>query len=247
MSSLRGRMASLVPQGNLLLSLLPPDLLRQADLQEEEHPIRDILIGAEETATAVYFPHQGGVASIVRTTASGQMVEAGIVGAEGMLNVQTLLADPAPTGNDVVIQNEGRFTRMEVTRLRELFDANVTFRDALLRYTSVFLDQVTQNLVCNRLHAIEQRLAKWLLMMRDRVLSDELQLTQEFLSYMLGVHRPGVSIAVQSLEADGVIRHRRNWIELRDREGVLARSCECYRPLRERLHDFVHASATRSR
>jgi CRP-like cAMP-binding protein len=103
----------------------------------------------------------------------------------------------------------------------------------------VFLDQVTQNLVCNRLHPIEQRLAKWLLVMQDRTQTAELHLTQEFLSYMLGVHRPGVSIAVTALEADGVIAHRRNRIALREREGIIARSCECYRPLHEKLRDFA--------
>jgi Mn-dependent DtxR family transcriptional regulator len=74
------------------------------------------------------------------------------------------------------------------------------------------------------------------------VAGDELHLTQEFLSFMLGVHRPGVSIAVNALEADGLIRHRRNRIELRELDGIVARSCECYRPLRDKLADFVSQS-----
>jgi CRP-like cAMP-binding protein len=168
------------------------------------------------------------------------MVEAGVVGGEGMFNIHTVLAAPAPTGSAAVVQNEGRFSRIEASRAKELFEEHVEFREAVLAYTSVFLDQVTQNLVCNRLHAIEQRLAKWLLVMRDRVASEELHLTQEFLSYMLGVHRPGVSIAVNALEADGLIRHGRNRIELRDVEGIVARCCECYRPLHEKLVEFVH-------
>ncbi|MCU1245274.1 MAG: putative transcriptional regulator, Crp/Fnr family, partial [Acidobacteria bacterium] len=149
------------------------------------------------------------------------------------------LAPPAPTRSDAIVQNDGRFSRIAVGKVCELFDRHPPFRDAVLAYTSVFLDMVTQNLVCNRLHPIEQRLAKWLLVMRDRVHRDDLHLTQEFLSYMLGVHRPGVSIAVTALESDGLIRHRRNWIELRDRPGIAARSCECYRPLHERLAGFM--------
>jgi CRP-like cAMP-binding protein len=226
-------------RGNLLLSLLPRELLESAGLQERDHAIRAELIKPEETPEHVFFPHPGAVASIVRSTASGQMVEAGVVGGEGMFNIHTVLTAPAPTGSAAIVQNDGRFSFVEAGRLRELFDVHVGFRDALLAYTSVFLDQVTQNLVCNRLHLIEQRLAKWLLVMRDRVLRDELHLTQEFLSYMLGVHRPGVSIAIHALEADGLIQHRRNWIELRDLNGIAARSCECYRPLHEKLRDFV--------
>jgi CRP-like cAMP-binding protein len=227
--------------GNLLLGTLPAEVLERAGVQEHEHPLRDVLIAAEEAPSFVLFPHPGAVASIVRITASGQMVETGIVGGEGLLKVDTLLGNSTPTRSDAIVQNEGRFSRITVDKARELFDSHSAFREAVLAYTSVFLDMVTQNLVCNRLHPIEQRLAKWLLMMRDRVSSDALHLTQEFLSYMLGVHRPGVSIAVTSLENDGLIRHRRNWIELRDRPGIEARSCECYRPLHDRLRDFTAA------
>lgn len=230
---------SQVVDGNLLLSLLSRDELERAAARVEDRRLRDIMIEAEETPKYLFFPHRGAVASIVRTIETGQMVEAGVVGHEGIFNVHALLAQPSPTASQAIVQNEGRFTRIEVVRVRELFDANRTFRDALLAYTSVFLDQVTQNLVCNRLHQIEQRLAKWLLVMRDRVLGDELHLTQEFLSYMLGVHRPGVSIAVSALETDGLVRHRRNHLEIRDHRGVVSRACECYKPLRERLDQFA--------
>lgn len=231
------------PGANLLLRALAPEVVARAGIREEDHPLRSVLIRADETPRYVFFPHSGAVASIVRTTASGQMVEAGIVGGEGAFNVHTILAPPAPTGSQAVVQSEGRFSRVEVVRLRELFESDTTFRDALLAYTSVFLDQVTQNLLCNRLHPIEQRLAKWLLMMRDRVGRDELHLTQEFLAYMLGVHRPGVSLAVRALESDGLIRHRRNWVELLDLDGIVARSCECSFPLREKLREFSAAFA----
>ena len=229
--------------GNLLLGILPPEVLERAGVREEQHPIRDVLIGAEETPEFVFFPHARAVVSIVRSTASGHMVEAGVVGNEGLLNVHTILTTPGPTGSQAVVQNDGVMSVLEVGAARELFDEHEEFRDAALAYTSVFLDQVTQNLVCNRLHHIEQRLAKWLLMMRDRVDRDELHLTQEFLAYMLGVHRPGVSIAVSALEDDGLIRHRRNWLEIRDREGVLGRSCECYRPLHDKLRVFAASLA----
>lgn len=191
----------------------------------------------------VFLPHARSVVSIVRSTVSGQMVEAGIVGREGIFSAHSLLAMPAPTGSQAIVQNTGSFSRLEIGRLRELCESHLAFRDAALMYTSVFLDQVTQNLVCNRLHAIEQRLAKWLLMMNDRVLSGELTLTQEFLGYMLGAHRPAVSVAVSSLEADGLVRHRRNVLEIVSVEGVVGRACECYKPLHVKLSEFAASVA----
>jgi Mn-dependent DtxR family transcriptional regulator len=98
---------------------------------------------------------------------------------------------------------------------------------------------VTQNLLCNRPHAIEHRLAKWLLVIRDRTATDDLHLTQNFLSHMLGVYRPSVSIAVNALEGDGVIAHSRNHIRIRDHAGLLARSCECYAVLHAGLAGFT--------
>lgn len=98
-----------------------------------------------------------------------------------------------------------------------------------------FLSQVTQNLVCNRLHPIEQRLAKWLLTVHDRVDSGDLHLTHDFLARMLGIHRPGVSLAISALEVDGLIHHSRNRIALRDREGLLSKCCECYGVVHENL------------
>jgi CRP-like cAMP-binding protein len=219
--------------------MLPAQAFAQAGFHEQDHSLKDVLIEAEETPKAIFFPHAGAVASVVRKTTSGQMVEAGVVGGEGMVNVHTVLAAPAPTNGEVVVQNEGRFSRIEVKKLHVLFEEQVAFRDAVLAYTSTFLDQVTQNLVCNRLHPIEQRLAKWLLLMRDRVGSDELHLTQEFLSFMLGVHRPGVSLAVSALESEGLISHRRTWLELRDPKAIAKRACECYRPLHDKLREFT--------
>lgn len=224
---------------NLLLRTLPSDVRRQLASEAEHHALRTILIHAEETPKHVFFPHAGSVVSIVRSTVSGQMVEAGIVGREGVFSVHSLLAPSVPTGSQAIVQSAGSFSRLDVSRLSELSETHAAFREATLMYASVFLDQVTQNLVCNRLHAIEQRLAKWLLMMNDRILSGELTLTQEFLGYMLGAHRPAVSVAVSALEADGLVRHRRNVLEIVDAEGVVGRACECYRPLHRKLGEFA--------
>jgi len=224
---------------NLLLSSFPSKILRALAPVEEEHKITDILARPNETPESVFFPHFGAVVSIIRSTESGAMVEAGVVGHEGMFNVHTVITDPAPTGTEAVVQIDGRVSRVDAGVLRDHFRNNEPCRDLLLSFTSLFLHQVTQNLLCNRLHGIEQRLAKWLLITRDRIDTDELHLTQDFLSHMLGVHRPGVSIAVTALESDGVIGHSRNYIRIRDHVGLLARSCECYAPLRAGLERYV--------
>ena len=225
-------------EANLLFRTLPAAMFERVTADVEEHPIRTVLIRADETPKFVFFPHGGSVASIVRSTLSGQMVEAGVVGREGAFSLHSVLAPPTATGSQAIVQSGGAFSKIEVGRLGEISAEHAPFRAALLAYASVFLDQVTQNLVCNRWHPIEQRLAKWLLMMRDRVRSDELALTQEFLGYMLGAHRPAVSVAVSALEGDGVVRHRRNALEIVTVEGVAERSCECYQPLRARLTEF---------
>jgi CRP-like cAMP-binding protein len=230
---------AVIPDGNVLLDNLGPDALSALAIQEENHPITTVLIAPDETPSYVFFPYTGAVVSIVRSTENGSMVEAGVIGGEGFFYVQTAITTPAPTGAEAIVQIEGRFARVEYARLNEQFRDNHPFRESMLAFASLFLEQITENLVCNRLHAIEQRLAKWLLVVRDRIDTDHLHLTQDFLSHMLGVHRPGVSIAVAALEVDGLVRHSRNSIEIRDREGLLGRSCECYRVIHSKLVKFV--------
>lgn len=117
--------------------------------------------------------------------------------------------------------------------LREEFRRSSEFQEILLEYSNFFLIQVSQTAACNRLHPLEQRLARWLLMVRDRAVSDTLTLTQEFLSHMLGVRIAGVNEAVRSLTLSGLVRHSRGSIELLDREGLRAAACECYQELKE--------------
>lgn len=229
--------------GNILLDILAPDALAALEIREEDHAISVVLITPEETPPFIFFPYAGAVVSIVRSTQNGSTVEAGVIGGEGMFHVQTVLTKPAPTGSQAIVQIEGRFVRVSQARVNHVFRSSEPFRDTLLAFTSLFLEQVTQNLVCNRLHTIEERLAKWLLIVRDRIDTDELHLTHDFLSHMLGIHRPGVSIAVRALEVDGLIRHGRTFIEIRDREGLLKRSCECYAVVHAKLRQFRSALA----
>lgn len=231
---------------SLLLDTLPPDVRNGLRVQESEHRLSEVLIKADESPEFVFFPHTGALVSIIRSTESGSMVEVGVIGGEGVFNVHSLLTQSPPTGSEALVQGEGRFSQVKASRVRDLFRTNEPFRELLLEYTSIFLDQVTQNAVCNRLHPIEQRLAKWLLIVRERVGNDDLQLTHDFLAHMLGVHRPGVSIAVNALAQDSVIESRRNHIVVRDVVGLKAKSCECHAAINGRLSVFSQKLGKRS-
>jgi CRP-like cAMP-binding protein len=132
------------------------------------------------------------------------------------------------------VQNVGTTLRMPIRRLREEFRLGGTLQELLLRFSTKFLLQVSQTAACNRLHTIERRLARWLLMMRDRTTSSVLELTQEFLSHMLGARIAGVNEAVRSLSLSGLIKHTRGNIEILDRDGLEQAACECYRFVKNR-------------
>lgn len=228
-------MAAVPSRDNLVLGVLSPDNLKTLSPEVVVHEAGDVLFSPDETPEFVYFPHTNSVVSLVRATAEGTTVESGIVGSEGVLSVHSLIDEPGPTRCVTIMQLRGPLTRIGTSTAREWFEIDATFRQAVLAYTSSFLSDVMQNTVCNRLHTIEQRLAKWLLTVRDRHNMYEMRLTHEFLSHMLGVQRAGVTLAINALEVDGVIEHRRNRVAIRDLEGLLARSCECYGVLRESL------------
>ncbi len=122
---------------------------------------------------------------------------------------------------------------MDARPLLEEFDRNKDLRDVLLPYTQAFIAQISQTTACNRLHSLEQRLARWLLEVQDRVESNELRLTQEFISDMLGVRRAGVTQAAQKLQDSGLIRYTRGHVDILDLQGLEAGACECFRVVKD--------------
>ncbi|MDQ3283606.1 MAG: Crp/Fnr family transcriptional regulator [Acidobacteriota bacterium] len=223
---------------NLLLQHIPVAVRKALRAEVVECRVTEKLFSGDETPEFTYFPDRGAVVSVVRSTADGAAVEAGVVSSEGLISLHNLIVEPGPTGSEGIVQSSGTFVRIPVAGTRAHFQNDARFRDAVLAFTSSFLQQVTQNSVCNRLHQIEQRLAKWLLLVRERVPSDELQLTHEFMAHMLGIHRPGVSIAVQELELDGLIAHGRNRIRIVNREGLQKKACECFPQIHANLRDL---------
>jgi CRP-like cAMP-binding protein len=199
--------------------------LRQGDvLQEAGRPIAH-----------VYFPLEGMV-SLVAVTLAGESIETGIVGREGVVS-GFLAAGGMPSFAQAIVQIAGRGLRAPAAIFRGLCDTYPQLRTEVDRYQAFVLLQAQQNVACHALHSLEGRLCRWLLQSQELIESDKIALTQEFLSYMLGVRRPTVSVAAADLQKDGLIQYHRGTINILDRDGLLRRSCQCF----EVLHEGIRA------
>ncbi len=187
---------SFKPRNRLLGALSAHDMARlRRRLEPVEVGLRQVLDAPGEPITAVYFP-ESGWASMMALLVDGNSAEVGIVGFEGMVGLPLLLgSDRSPT--EAMIQAPGTFLRLDADAFAAERDLNAQFRTLLLRYALAFQAQVTQTAACNGHHALEQRLARWLLTAHDRAEGDEFPMTQEFLAVMLCVHRPGVTVAAR--------------------------------------------------
>jgi CRP-like cAMP-binding protein len=213
---------------NLLLSSLSDDDVQRlnGDLELIDGVLGDSPVRENERAEWAYFPEDA-VMSIIRILEDGSMIEVGVIGFDGVVGIHSL-AEDAQQPYRVIVQNAGQLWRMPMARLRAEFRRGGEFQELLLKFSTKFLLQVSQTAACNRLHNIEQRLARWLLMMRDRATSDQLHLTQEFLSHMLGTRIAGVNEAVRNLTLSALVKHSRGSLQILDREGLEAAACECY-------------------
>jgi CRP-like cAMP-binding protein len=208
---------------NKLLSRLSRDDARLLDphLEAVDLPVRKQLHVAKRRVDYIYFIERG-VASIVAN--GSHPIEVGMVGREGMTGTSVLLGDSERVPYDIYMQVAGTGQQMPADRLRDAIAKSPTLHRILLGYVHVFIIQATQTALANARGKIEERLARWLLMVHDRIDGDELTLTHEFLSVMLGVRRSGVTTALHELERKGLIESRRSFIAIMDREG-LEESC----------------------
>jgi CRP-like cAMP-binding protein len=220
------------PVRNGLLAALPPeDLARlRPGLHAVELPFDQTLFPAGGAVDAVLFPERGMV-SLLATLEDGEQVEVGIAGSEGLIGLPLVLGDDRSLV-EARVQMEGTALRMDAAALRDGVGQSATFRTLLHRYALAFQAQVTMTAACNARHAIEQRLARWLLIAQDGAGADEFAMTHEFISMMLGVRRPGVSLAAGVLQKAGLIRYARGRMEVTDRPGLEAAFCECYHTAR---------------
>jgi CRP-like cAMP-binding protein len=217
-----------VPGQNRLLAALPAGV-REAVLGRGERVGMDFkqpLIEAGRPMAHVYFP-LGGVFSVLTDAPGGGVVETATIGNEGMVGVPRVLG-MVESNTTVICQVPGEALRLPERALAELMGAHDSLRGLLLRYAQSLFDFVAQTAACNRMHNIEERAARWLMMTRDRVGADEFPLTHEFLAQMLGVRRAGVTVAMGMLQKAGLVTYSRGVVRVTDLEGLRGASCDCY-------------------
>ena len=227
------------PEQNHLLAALPAaDFQRLAEhLELAPLPLGKILYEPGEQLSHAYFPTTA-IVSLHYVTESGASAESAGAGNEGMVGI-SLFTGGDTTPSSAVVQTAGHAYRLERRLLKQEFDRGGVMQRLLLRYTQALLTQMCQTAVCNRHHTMEQQLCRWLLLTLDRLPTNELIMTQELVSFMLGVRREGITEIAGRLQAAGIIRYRRGHISVLDRSGLEARACECYEVVRTELHRLL--------
>jgi CRP-like cAMP-binding protein len=220
---------------NYLLSALPSaeyDRLLSTQ-QRVTFSLGDVVYESSGALEYVYFPTTS-VVSLLYTMENGATAEMGLVGNDGMVGVSLFLGGDT-TPNRAVVQIAGDAFRMKAEVLQAEFARGGPLQHLLLLYTQALITQISQTAVCNRLHSVEQRLCRWLLLSQDRVKSDELPMTQEFISNMLGGRRESVTVAAGRLQSARVIHYARGHIKILDRKRLEACACECYQIVKVEL------------
>jgi CRP-like cAMP-binding protein len=222
------------PGNRLLLALPPADL---DHLKPELNHIRcergQVLMDADSPLDHVFFPDSG-VVSVVAVYADGSIIEAATIGREGCTSVQAIFGATSSSVR-LLVQIPGNATWMSRAAFTSAMETMPSFHSLMYAYAQAFLEQVLVSVACNGAHSLKQRLARWLLMMRDRGDDDVLRITQELLGEMLGVQRPTITNAARELERAGLIRRGRRQVTILNRPGLAAASCECYQMVRARI------------
>lgn len=210
---------------------------------ETELTLGQTLFEARQLFQRLYFP-TAGVLSTVAVFEDGSTAEMATTGREGMVPVGAILSSDRAMSR-YVVQVPGAALAIGHAEFKRFEDEIPAFRNVLFAYGQAFLAQVHQSVACNTRHSVEERAARWLLMCHDRSEGD-LPLTQEFLSAMLGVSRPSVSIVARTLQRAGLIRYSRGTIKIEDRAGLEEATCECYRIIRREYEDRLGPVLDRS-
>jgi len=208
--------------------------------------LKEIIQKADDPVDYVYFPG-GGFLSVVTVLEDGGMVEVTTVGREGAVGVSAAL-DGATADAATIVQGETDVCyRMTAKAFRQEMARRGAFYQLLTRYTHAFVGVIMQSTACNAVHSIEQRLARWLLMARDRMGSDQFTLTQEFVAMMLGANRSTVTIVAGTLQKAGLITYRRGRVSVLDRDKLESASCECYQTATTLLQSVTAEDSRRTR
>jgi len=220
--------ASNTPKANRLLAALSDDSLRtlQPFLEAVPLPLGMVVYESGGTQGYVYFPTSS-IVSLLYVLADGASAEIAVTGNEGLVGIALFMGGET-TPSRAVVQSAGHGYRLRAAALKKAFEAGGELQHLLLRYTQALITQMTQTAVCNRHHAVDQQLCRWLLLSLDRLPGNELVMTQELIANMLGVRREGVTEAAGKLQAEGLIHYSRGRITVVDRSRLEARVCECY-------------------
>lgn len=227
------------PFSNVFLASLPRDDYARLEPHIElvSLPLRQILFEAGEPIEHCTFPDEGMISLVIRLD-NGAAIETGVVGKEGFVGFSALMAE-AIAPHTAMVQMPGNGMRIDAHRFREEMLRSPAILERVLRFVQAVNIQVAQTAACNAQHTLQERLARWLLMARDRAEGDRLPLTQEFLSVMLAVRRSGVTVAAGSLQGIGAIHYTRGEINVLDRERLEEASCECYAAVRSHLQRLL--------
>jgi len=226
--------------GNRLLDALAPagraEIVQESPLIALERS--KILAAMGERSDKVYFPVDG-VISIMTLADDGVWVESATIGNEGMLGVAVFLGTETWGNSEGIVQVPGSAYAMLADRFRTALASKDKLHELVAGYTQALFAQISQSVVCNGRHSIEQRAARWLLQTSDRMRSERFALTQEYLAVMLGVRRPSVSVAAKALQQAGLITYSRGSITILDRPGLERVSCGCYDAVRAEYDRLV--------
>jgi CRP-like cAMP-binding protein len=192
-----------------------------------------VLMDADSPLDHVFFPDSG-VVSVVAVYADGSIIEMATIGREGCTSVQAIFGATTSSVR-LLVQIPGSAAKMPRAAFTGAMESMPAFRGLMYAYVQAFLEQVMVSVACNGAHSLKQRLARWLLMMRDRADDDALQITQSLLAEMLGVQRPTITNTARELESAGLIVRGRREVTILDRQGLVAASCECYQLVRARI------------
>ena len=222
------------PRNRLLLAL-PSRNLHEL-MPEFEHVVcqsGQVLMDADRPLDHIFFPDSG-VLSVVAVYADGSIIEMATIGREGCTGVQAVFGAKMSSVR-LLVQIAGTASKMSRVAFIRAMEAIPSFRNLMYSYTQAFLEQVMVSVACNGAHSLDQRLARWLLMMRDRSDDDVLPISQTLLAEMLGVQRPTITNIARELERDGLIIRGRRQVTILNRPGLTRASCECYQLVRTRV------------
>jgi CRP-like cAMP-binding protein len=219
--------------GNRLLNMLAAPARDQASAACETVELRigEILCNMGESIRHVYFPMRGYV-SLISPLAADVQLEMGMAGSEGMVG-STLALEVGLSPFLCIVQGAGTALRMSAGAFKSQLDANPPMNELARRYVHVTVAQMGQTGACHRFHVIQKRLARWLLMTRDRAADDQFPITQEVLADMLGARRPALSVAASALQKRGLINYRHGQMTILDVDGLLSASCDCYQSAKD--------------